>query len=247
MSDLDYFYSLTQELNALKNRVRHFINDRHWLSDGLWKESVLRAVLRRHLPRHLEVGSGFIVAGSEVSTQVDILIYDTNYPMLFRDGDFVVVTPDLVRAIIEVKTSAEPSDLVRHFSKLGDVHYMAASTALCSPLVGFFSYQNGGCGHESVLAALADGANGKPRRRVHCVSLGEDDFTRFWHCPPETPRHQNDLWRSYHLESLAPAYFIHNVIESLCQRSVLDNEDLWYPRQGKEAFTLGERRFERVD
>ena len=247
MSDLDYFHSLTQELNALKNRVRHFIKDRHWLSDGLWKESVLRAVLRRHLPRHLEVGSGFIVAGSEVSTQVDILIYDSNYPILFRDGDFVVVTPDLVRAVIEVKTRVEPSDLVGHFNKLGDIHYMAASTAQCRPLVGLFSFENRGCDYGAVLAALAESANGKPRRRVHCVSLGDDDFTRFWHCPPETPQRPKDLWRSYNLNGLAPAYFIHNVIESLCQRSVLDNEDLWYPRQGKESFTLGERLFDRVD
>lgn len=243
MSDLDYFYSLTQEVNALKNRVRHFIRDRHWLSDGLWKESVLRAVLRRHLPRHLEIGSGFIVAGNEVSTQIDILIYDTNYPILFQDGDFVVVTPDLVRAVIEVKTCIEPSRIQCYLEKLGEVHHMVASTALCRPFVGLFSYENAGCDHETVLAALAASTREVSRRNVHCVSLGDDDFTRFWYCPPETPKHPSPLWRSYQLTGLAPAYFVHNVIESLCQRSVLDNEDLWYPRQGKERFTLGERPF----
>jgi hypothetical protein len=39
---------------------------------------------------------------------------------------------------------------------------------------------------------------------------------------------------------MAPPYFVHNVIEALCESSVLDNNNIWYPNQGKEIFTLGE-------
>lgn len=41
-----HFKSLALELNALKDRVRNFIDDAHWLTDGEWKEAVLRAMLR---------------------------------------------------------------------------------------------------------------------------------------------------------------------------------------------------------
>ena len=43
-----YFRSLTEEISALKDRIRNFIGDAHWLSDGLWKESVIKAILRRY-------------------------------------------------------------------------------------------------------------------------------------------------------------------------------------------------------
>lgn len=241
MSDLEYFQSLTQEIHALKNRVRHFIKDHHWLSDGLWKESVLRAVLRRHLPRSLGVGTGFIVKAEDVSTQVDILIYDTTKPILFQDGDFIVVTPDLVRAIIEVKTQLRKSQMADELGKLADVHHFAASTAFCQPFVGLFSYDCDDIAHEDLLPALDETSGGKARRVVHCVALGEDLFTRYWHCPPETPRRPNELWRSYRLPGIAPAYFIHNIIERLCERSVLDNGSVWFPREGKERSCLGER------
>lgn len=241
MEDSAYFQSLTQEIQALKNRVRYFIQDRHWLSDGLWKESVLRSVLRRHLPKTLEVGTGFIVTAEGVSSQIDILIYDTSKPILFQDGDFVVVTPDLVRAIIEVKTTMRRSDLGMALQKLGTNHFLAASTALCHPFVGLFAYEAGDVGHGDLLDALDTEAAGVTRRSVHCVSLGDDLFTRFWDCPPENPNHPNELWRAYRLPGSAPAYFVHNVIESLCQRSVLDNDTVWYPRDGKERYTLGEK------
>lgn len=242
MDEFSYFRSITQELSALKNRVRYFIKDHHWLSDGEWKESVLRAVLRRHLPKTYGVGSGFIVTENGPSTQVDVLIYDTTKPILFQDGDFVIVTPDLVHAIIEVKTRVEKGKLSNYLEKLSTLHQVAARTAQCSPFVGLFSYQNDGCDHMFLLEKLYETVNGTPRRNVHCVCLGDDLFCKYWYSPPETPRRENELWRAYKLTDMAPAYFVHNVIESLCERSVIDNNFVWYPQQGKEEYQLGEKR-----
>ena len=70
----EYFESISLDLNALKNRVRNFISDAHWQTDGEWKESVLRNILRRHLPKNIEVGRGFIVRPEDCSTQIDVLI-----------------------------------------------------------------------------------------------------------------------------------------------------------------------------
>lgn len=242
MDDFSYFRSLTQELNALKDRVRYFIKDHHWLSDGEWKESVLRAVLRRHLPKTYGVGSGFIATEKGPSTQVDILIYDTTKPILFQDGDFVIVTPDLVSAIIEVKTSVSKAKLPTILQKLSSLHQKVAFTAQCQPFVGMFAYNSNGCDYTHLLETLYSVVEENDRRNIHCVSLGSDLFCRYWHSSPENPRGQSELWRAYHLAEMAPAYFIHNVIESLCYRSVIDNNFVWYPREGKESYQLGEKK-----
>jgi hypothetical protein len=62
-----YSQSLLGELEALKDRVRQFIHDHHWLTDGEWKEGVLRNFPRRNLPNTVEVGRGFVVTDAGVS------------------------------------------------------------------------------------------------------------------------------------------------------------------------------------
>ena len=57
----DYFRSITLEFQALKYRVRHLIRDQHWLTDGEWKESVLRAVLDDICLQNIGVGKGFVI------------------------------------------------------------------------------------------------------------------------------------------------------------------------------------------
>ena len=49
----NYFRALSKECEAYKDRVRHFINDAHWPTDGEWKESVLRNLIRRSAPNVL--------------------------------------------------------------------------------------------------------------------------------------------------------------------------------------------------
>ena len=58
--------------------------------------------------------------------------------------------------------------------------------------------------------------------------------------PPEEPNLPVNAFRAYKLKDMAPAYFVHNAIEYLCERSVLDNNQIWYPTAGKQAYTLGE-------
>jgi hypothetical protein len=79
----NYFKNLTTELESLKDRVRLYIGDAHWQSDGEWKESVIRTILKRHLPKNIGVGSGFIVNVEQTTTQIDILLYDNSKPILF--------------------------------------------------------------------------------------------------------------------------------------------------------------------
>jgi hypothetical protein len=236
----DYFRSITLEFQALKDRVRHFIRDQHWLTDGEWKESVLRSVLRRHLPQNIGVGKGFVITKDGPSSQIDILLFDRTKPLLYHDGDLVIITPDLCLGIIEVKTRLGATKLNEAIQKLSDCRDFVTRSAQTRPFSGLFSFEHEGEDFQSLLGNIKVAATGSTRRVVSCVSLGTSLFTRFWWAAPERPNRQADIIRAYKLQDLAPAYFVHNVIEALCPHSVLENNYIWYPAQGKESYLLGE-------
>lgn len=120
--------SIGKELLTIKDRVRNLIGNAHRGEEGRYKESVLKKMIREYLPHNLSIGSWFIVSknadNSHISKQIDILIYDNSYPVVFRDGDFVIITQDMVKAIIEVKSRIYSSgnnnleDIVNKFDRL---------------------------------------------------------------------------------------------------------------------------------
>lgn len=236
-----HFQSLSQELSTLKNRVRNLIGNRHYPSDGNWKESALRSVVRRHLPSNLEIGTGFFVSRYATSTQIDILIYDGARPVLFRDGDFVVVSCEAVKAIIEVKTSVDrPSEIQNYLEKLAENAGLLFGGSLSRDqdvFVGLFAYdwiepRN----HSRVLKALSDCSDRNSDRIVNHVALGPSDFFRFWPDSPFLESCNNyRKWRSYNLSNLAFGYFIHNAITTVSGTAGELDEGLWFPESGKES------------
>jgi hypothetical protein len=111
MSLIDYHRTTSNELLALTNKVRNLIT--HWGEDGRYKEAVLKNVIRRFLPEKYSIGTGFVIKQTQnrgehlSSRQIDLIIYDDASPVLFKEGDFVILTPDAVRGIIEVKANLQ--------------------------------------------------------------------------------------------------------------------------------------------
>ncbi len=56
-----YRESISDELIAVKDRVRSFIGDRHWGEDGKYKEIILSSVMRNALPSSVSIGTGFVI------------------------------------------------------------------------------------------------------------------------------------------------------------------------------------------
>ena len=249
-----YFRSLSTELNSLKDRVRYLIDDGHWQTDGEWKESVLRSILRRHLPKTVEVGSGFFVAPDAHSNQIDVLIYDNSKPVLFKESDLVFVATDAAQAVIEVKASIRSYALLEEvLIKLADQSEFIFERTPGNqfqtkpPFVGLFAYDwHGGHDPERVLdalrvAATQNGAN--PHTRiVNHVSLGDEWFFRYWQSSPDADRGANYCrWHAYELGDRSFGYFIHNVIDSISTQAVDMNPGLWFPREGKERHLASDR------
>mgnify|MGYP001596886059 CR=1 FL=1 len=228
-----YFRSLTAEVDALKDRVRYLIEDAHWQTDGEWKESVIRQVLRRHLPQSVSVGRGFVVTAAGTSRQIDVLIVDSDKPVLFRDGDLVFVTPDAVLGVIEVKSRATPTIVADAATKLADDMLLVRVHPNTRAFAGLFAFEEGNGGSEAYLSPIAT-ASPRSENRLGFVCLGPSRFIRYWHLNPDEPKRLYEGWNSYLLQGLAPDYFVHNVVDAISPDSVLRNNDIWSPRGGKE-------------
>lgn len=112
------------------NLLAQIIRDQHDASLGRYKENLLTACIRDLLPSRFAVGNGFVMfpkpgivenpgrgrrlvtEDHEISKQLDIIVYDSSrYPCVFRDGDFVILRPESVRAVIEVKGILNPEEV----------------------------------------------------------------------------------------------------------------------------------------
>ena len=243
-----YFQSLTNECETLKDRVRHFVNDAHWPTDGEWKESVLRSMLRRTAPESVTVGRGFVVHHDRCSTQIDVLVYDNSMPILYRDGDLVFVTPAACRGIVEVKSDTSIRDFRTAAAKLADnAEFIRERSPDFHIFVGYFSYDVRPKSFAPFLDALNANASGKDQRLIDHVALGTNRLIKFWHYNPdvEQPRRRYECWHLYNLNRMAPGYFIHNLLLSVSKKLSAQREDAWFPRESKEAYIEGRQPFQR--
>lgn len=119
----NFFGSTATTLKAQGQRVRNLIGEKHWQSDGSYKERLLKKAIREVVPSTLRIGDGFLIYRKdreqedfEISRQIDILVYDDRYVApIFRDDDFVVILAETALATIEVK-----SNWGKDFSKLAE-------------------------------------------------------------------------------------------------------------------------------
>lgn len=233
-----YHRSLTDELYSIKDRIRNLV--RHWATDGESKEVALRSMLRRHLPESLIVGRGFIVTPDSSSTQIDILIVDASKPTLFKDGDLLIVTPDAVRAVIEVKTRlSNAGEFEKALAKLSAVEEICRNiTGKDSVWTGLFVFEDEDQQlHTRVLRGVGR-AYATSKRIINCVSAGKDIFVRHWKWGKDVNSlEKGSVWHSYELPGMAPSYFIGNLIDSI---TAVDNDSAafaWFPMLGgKEAY-----------
>jgi hypothetical protein len=237
-----YHATLSDEIFSISNRVRELVKtpdgQSHWLTDGEWKEAVLRSVLRRFLPEAVHVGRGFVVAHDYCSTQVDLLILRPMSPTLFRDGELVLVTPDAPAAIIEVKTglsdAAQWNEAAVKLAAIGKACHLRSGR---TPWLGIFNYNDTRRNRAHVPNAISK-AYQEHGVAINCVSSGRGLFARFWPIGEYEPGDhrvqdgEREYWRTYDLENLAPSYFTSNLVEAVCGFDRSHTAYVWFPIQG---------------
>lgn len=232
---MDYHRSVTDELDALKNKIRNLVI--HWPTDGEWKEAVIRTMLRRHLPPAHLVGTGFIVDRRESSRQIDILTLRPESPTLFRDGDLAIVTPDGPSAVVEVKTSPQGYATWEEVAvTLANHGRLCENIAKNHPWLGIFSFEGGYAQVRNALDALC-AARRETGISINCVCIGYDYFIRFWpvgQFEPGDPQEDagREYWRAYDLPGLAPSYFISNMVDGICNVDREETDYAWFAHEG---------------
>jgi hypothetical protein len=232
-----YYRSLNTELFGLRDRVRFLLGGGHWPTDGGWKESVLRTALRRSLGAGIEVGQGFFVTDAAASPQLDVMLYRADTPVLFKDGNLVIVPASAALAIVEVKTR-----LTLQSMRDGVGHLIGALRMLPSRrnvMCGLFAYDTELGANQPVLEFLREACPDQ-RSVVDLVCNGPDRLVRFWSTPPGESHASYEKWHSYHLPETAFGYFIHNLISHVMPRGLPRSGQPFFPRPGKELHKDGE-------
>jgi hypothetical protein len=236
MNTTQYFLSLSQELRGLQNRVRNFIEDAHWQTDGEWKESVLRSFLRRNLPKTVEIGRGFMVSSRGCSSQIDVLIYDAAKPVLFHDGDLVFITPDALCGMIEVKSSLNKALLAEAVKKVAK-NIPLITTGRAHRLVAIFAYESS-VATDDALEILCSTAGGNADQVIDLVCLGDSHIIHWWY---DKSGKILKKWFSYKPQKIASGYFLHDIIQFINPQSVEENAAIWFPPDGRESDKDGEK------
>src|SRR5690349_385556 len=199
-----HYRSLTAELESLRDRVRNFIQHHHWLTDGEWKESVLRSMIGRCLPDTVRIGRGFVLTPDGPSTQCDIILYRSDVPVLFREGDLVFVTADAVLAIVEVKSNVDRGKLGESIRKLGAIGQLLGPSLRSGCVLGIFSYESD-IADTAILECLQENC---PEfiNVIDLLTIGCSTFVKWWRHPPKGTPIPWERWHAYRLENMSAGY-----------------------------------------
>lgn len=261
-----YQQSIAAEFIAQRDRVRFFIDCAHWGEDGRYKEILLADFLKSIVPTNVGVGTGFVRnAQNELTNQIDIIIYKKDYPCLFQKGDFVILMPESVLGIIEVKSVASATVL----SNKRKNHKSVIET--CDEngrIIGSASIFNGIWGYDSAIifstrfrqGALCEQLSASKGYLNH-ICFNSNIFCRYWHNgnPIDRWEDPSPCFSFYDLSwnkifdrqdngrpGLSFGYFISNLLEYIYQQvapQALNDQyfEFLYPLENtKEAHRLGD-------
>jgi len=226
--------STTKELDVTKDRVRNLIGNSNWGEDGRYKEYILRNIIRKFLPSNLKIGTGFIVKNEneeyKCSSQIDILIFDSSYSILFSEGDFFIVSPNSVKAIIEVKTNIENQSLNEAVEKINKNISFINNHSVFAGIFSFEGYPENNVTEENLKQKLI--SIHKSNKRLNHICLNKDIFIKFW---PILSKYS-----VYRINNLSFSYFISNLVYSVTNQNMQNESDLWFPinKESEKLFDI---------
>lgn len=185
---------------------------------------------------------------------MDIIIYEDKSPVIFREGDFVIITESAVRAVIEVKSkiinysNPQPSGqdnalniIISKINRLKTFETFSPIGEHRKKFVGIFSYEHDmDFSHERVDDALQL-SNGV----VNHISLGPNKFIKYWddtiNLDPR-PEYEGRCYIRYNLEDLSFSYFISNLLHIVADEDPFERYWFSFPIEGtKERYRVGPR------
>jgi len=99
----EYYKNVQQKVLVQRDIIRSLLKDPQIIGD--YYEAIIRDAIKESIPSSFAVRRGVILSETgETSRECDIIIYNkSEYGPLFMSGDIVVLKPEAVRAVIQVK------------------------------------------------------------------------------------------------------------------------------------------------
>lgn len=260
--NLKYQQSISAQFLAIKDQVRYFIGTSHWGEDGRYKEVILINFLRRILPDYVGVGTGFVKnEQNELTNQIDIILYKKDDPTLFKEGDFIVLMPQSVLGIIEVKSNGTTGSLCskskrsNSISTIEKCHRNGKIIGNIEIFNGIFLYESKiNISHETRVIQLFEQLN-QNYGFINHICFGSNIFMRYWKDGNPLSEDDTPSYSYYDLSSrringnksdagFAFGYFISNLLETIYRQTrpdVLGKQyfEFLYPLEGtKETYRI---------
>lgn len=254
-----YQQSIASELIAIKDRVRFFINDAHWGEDGRYKEVILMNYLRRILSDTVKVGTGFVKnARGDLTNQIDLIIYKSAVPPLFSQEDFVILMPESIIGIIEVKSKATSGAFKKNENSKSVIEKCEENGKIIGNkniFNGIFAYDNKINFNKRFRTTIFAKQLKNTEGYLNHISLGSNNFIRFW-SEGNPMGSRNPCYSAYRLSyenvtgvsedkpGFAYGYFISNLMETVIRMtapSALNSQyfEFLYPLKGtKEKYRI---------
>jgi hypothetical protein len=225
----DYHISINDEFKNLRDRARNLVQN--WSEDGRYKEAIFKNIIKRYLPGNYSVGTGFVISRDngiiKQTNQIDVIIYNNLFPAFFQEGDFVILTPECVRGIIEIKTRLDNSlfnDVVNICNFNGQFICKYSSGKVFN---GLFFFDDGSTITDRTKRMLIDERERytieeRKKYLLNHIAIGDSHFVKY-------NVNNDDKYCLYELKNLAYSYFIMNIIEDIVWNGAIPQNRLWFP------------------
>jgi hypothetical protein len=226
----EYHNSINNEFINLRDRVRNLVEN--WQEDGRYKESIFKNILKRYLPSNYSIGNGFVVAQNENeemirTKQIDIIIYNNLFPLLFKEDDFIIATPNGICGIVEIKTRlcrGKLKDIIRTCNSNGK---MIVNNGGSLSYNGLFFFDDGDPPDERIDRIISETKNEivfeeRNKYIMDHISIGENTLVKYWNSG------YDDKYSKYSLNGLSYSFFIMNIISEIVWGGHSPQNRLWF-------------------
>ena len=225
MSYIEYRKSISNELLELGRRFRLFLPNQHFPEDGRYKENILKSVIEKFIPSGASVATGFIINGNEqISSQIDILIYNNSIPPLFKAGDLVIVSSSSVLGVIEVKSKLNVTNLKDSFINGNRIQEIIGMDKKI--FNGIFSFDYDRSLTDSGLTDKEREIFQNSNNYINNICFDKNYFSKLWDQGNPSIGDNIKCYSFYQIEDLSFGYFISNLIEdTMNQLGTVISED----------------------
>lgn len=229
----NYHKSITKEIISTKTRVRDLVTN--WGEEGKYKEVVFKNILRRFLPSNLEIGTGFIIkpttrGAHEESKQIDVIIYENSHPILFKESDFVIMTPEGVRGIVEIKANLlnqNIDQIIQTCNLNGEFVFEGKEKKEKKIFNGIFSFEshNATANLRNTIREKYNAINcpDKEKFALNHIALSKDTFIKHW-----DSSYGREEYSQYNLVDLTFSFFISNLLDYVTDNKITKDNYIWF-------------------